>query len=125
VRQFLDAQLTACEMYNTFGPLIENYHAFICPTLASTHIKADHNPTTPLIINDQIVHGALSWCMTPAFNMLSRCPVLSIPSGLAHNGIPTSIQIVSKTYDDETVFKIGYAIEKINRWYDAEHRPTF
>jgi amidase len=123
-RMFLDAQVTACEMYNTFGPLMENYQAFICPTLATTHIKADHSPTTPAIINNQPTQGPLSWCMTPAFNMLSRCPVLSIPSGLAHNGIPTSIQIVGKTYDDETVFRVAYALEKLNPWYDAKHRPN-
>ena len=36
--------------------------------------------------------------MTYPFNMLSRCPVLSVPSGHAENGVPTGIQIVGKTY---------------------------
>lgn len=123
-RDFLDAQITAGHMYNTFGPMMENYHVFICPTLATTHVKADHNAIDPITIAGREVDGALGWCMTPPFNMLSRCPVLSMPSGLARNQIPTAIQIVGKTYDDETVFRVAYMLEKANPWYvDTHTRP--
>ena len=36
------------------------------------------------------------WVMTTPFNTMSRCPVLSVPSGRAANGVPTGIQIVAR-----------------------------
>ena len=45
------------------------------------------------------------WCMTNPFNMLSRCSVISVPSGFDSNGLPTGIQIVGRTYDDVSVIR--------------------
>jgi Asp-tRNA(Asn)/Glu-tRNA(Gln) amidotransferase A subunit family amidase len=63
--------------------------------------------------------------MTSPFNAMSRCPVLAVPSGFAENGVPTGIQIVGRTYDDETVFRVGAALEQVQPWFDApERRPV-
>lgn len=63
---------------------------------------------------------------TIPFNILSRCPVLSVPTGLASNGVPTGVQIVGRTYDDVSVFRAGVALEKeIKLFTSAETRPTF
>ena len=50
--------------------------------------------------------------MTYPFNMLSRCPVMSLPSGFASNGVPTGIQIVGRTFDDVSVFRTAAAYER-------------
>lgn len=64
--------------------------------------------------------------MTIAFNILSRCPVLAVPSGWASNGVPTGVQIVGRTYDDTTVFRIGAALEQSRPWGYHEGRvPRF
>lgn len=47
------------------------------------------------------------------FNILSNCPVLTIPTGFARNGIPTGTQIVTRPYDDHTAFAIGLALEEV------------
>jgi amidase len=65
------------------------------------------------------------WVMTILFNMFNRCPVLAVPSGLASNGVPTGIQIVGRTFDDVTVFRVGMALEKERGWFETEElRPT-
>ena len=62
--------------------------------------------------------------LTPVFNILSRCPVLAVPSGFAENGVPTGVQIVGRTYDDETTFRLGAALEQVRPWMDTpERRP--
>ena len=68
---------------------------------------------------------ALAWCMTYPFNMLSRCPVLSVPSGFANNGVPTGIQIVGRAYEDASVFRAATAFERTVPWaYDRpKNRP--
>ena len=60
--------------------------------------------------------------LTLPFNVMSRCPVLAVPSGLADNGVPTGVQIVGRTYDDETVFRVGAALERERPW--ADRRPA-
>ena len=60
--------------------------------------------------------------LTPVFNVMSRCPVLNVPSGFADNGVPTGVQIAGRTYDDETVFRVGAALERERPWLDADER---
>jgi amidase len=63
--------------------------------------------------------------LTPVFNIMSRCPVLNVPSGFADNGVPTGLQIAARTYEDATVFRLGAALERERPWLDVEERrPT-
>jgi Asp-tRNA(Asn)/Glu-tRNA(Gln) amidotransferase A subunit family amidase len=54
--------------------------------------------------------------MTTPFNVLSPCPVLAVPSGFTSNGVPSGVQVVGRTYDDEGVFRVGAAIERVRPW---------
>jgi amidase len=124
-RDFLASLYTAGEMYSTFGPLMENFDVFVCPTLALPAVGAEHDPANGLTINGKPVDPRYGWIMTYPFNMLSRCPVLSVPSGHAANGVPTGIQIVGKTYSDADVFRAGLAFETaVGGWFTRpEARP--
>ena len=51
--------------------------------------------------------------------MLGRCPVLSVPSGRARNGVPTGIQIVARGYDDARVFRAAAAYERERGGFDG------
>ena len=55
--------------------------------------------------------------MTICFNIMSRCPVMSMPSGLAANDVPTGLSIVGRTYDDVSVFRAAAAFERARPWY--------
>jgi len=37
-------------------------------------------------------------------------------SGFSREGVPTGVQIVGRTYDDATVFRVGVAIETLRPW---------
>lgn len=59
------------------------------------------------------------------FNIASRCPVLSVPSGRSREGVPTGLSIVGRTFDDITAFRIAAAHEERMPWLDApERRPA-
>ena len=45
--------------------------------------------------------------------MANRCPVLSVPSGVADDGVPTGVQVVGHPFDEATVFRIGAAVEAL------------
>ncbi|WP_201782087.1 amidase family protein [Pseudomonas sp. RIT-PI-q] len=116
----LEAEISKC-----INDVLESYDAIICPTVVSRGFAAG---------DDYIDHGIevggesleFYWdsAMTIPFNIMSRCPVLNVPSGFARNGIPTGMQIVGRTSDDATPFKIGAAYEKLKPWFDiANRRP--
>ncbi len=109
----------ANRMYATLGPLLERYNLFICPTTALPAVKADFDQSKDQVkINRKVVNPMLGWVMTTPFNTLSRCPVLSVPSGHARNGVPTGIQLVGRTYCDADVFQAGMAFETaVGGWY--------
>ena len=109
---FLQTLEVANEMYATVGPLLEKYHVLVCPTNALPAVPADFDHSTDVLsINGKQVNPALGWVMTTPFNSLSRCPVLTMPTGRASNGVPTSIQIIGRTYTDKDVFQAGMAYE--------------
>jgi len=110
-------------IYAPLGTLLDTYDALICPTFAVPALPAEWD------------HGDLAegrsdgtWMdvmMTLPFNIASRCPVLSVPSGRARNGVPTGLSVVGKTYDDVTAFRVAAAHEERYAWYtDPAHRPA-
>ena len=126
-REFLGSLDVAYQMYTTLGPILDKYNILICPTTAIPAVPAEFDPTKDnLEINGKDVNKMLGWCMTTPFNTMSRCPVLTVPSGKASNGVPTGIQIVGKTYCDEDVFQAALAYETaLGGWFNLKNkRPT-
>ena len=99
-------------MYQSLGAVLERVDVLICPTLAIGCAPADHDPTAPgFTVDGQEVDGEFGWVLTHPFNMLSNCPVISLPSGRDRHGVPTGIQIVGPTFDDLTVFNAARLYE--------------
>ena len=89
--------------------------ALICPTVFATDIAADLDLASvrEVPIGDTRVDSYLGWVATPPFNLLSRYPALAAPTGLAANGIPTSLQIVGPAFDDAIVFRIAHHFARV------------
>ena len=52
--------------------------------------------------------------MTAPFNLFGQCPALSVPIGLARDGLPIGLQIVGRRFDDLGVLRIGTLIERLS-----------
>lgn len=52
---------------------------------------------------------------TRMVNFLDLC-ALSLPNGFTVNGLPTSLHIVCKGYDEATALRIGWAYEQATEW---------
>ena len=100
------------EMYRSLGALLEQFDALICPTMGTTGFRAgDDFVDTECVVNGVTLPNYVFAALTPPFNIASRCPVLAVPSGVADNGVPTGVQIVGRTYDDPTTFRLALAYE--------------
>lgn len=124
-QQFVASLETAGQAYLKLGPLLERYDCLICPTNALPAVPAGFDPSRDTVtIGGKEVRPELGWVMTTPFNMMSRCPVISIPSGFAANGVPTGLQIVAPTYRDEIAMQAAMAFESACAgWYKEGERP--
>lgn len=104
-------------LYRPFAELMLDYDVLLCPTVAGTGFAADEPATDSTMVFSQL--------MTLPFNVIGRVPVLAVPSGIAPNGVPTGVQLVGRTYDDATVFRVGAALEQeLALWTDPAWWPT-
>lgn len=111
-RMFHDLMKTIGKAWLKFGPVLERYDAFICPTVASTAIPAAGPDTEPCVVINGQGYYPHDVVMTFYFDAFGRCPTLAVPSGFAANGVPTGIQVVARTYADAAVFKVAQALEQ-------------
>jgi Asp-tRNA(Asn)/Glu-tRNA(Gln) amidotransferase A subunit family amidase len=105
------------------GELLERYDVLISPTVHTRGLVAGEG-----YVGRGIEVGGVDLPFyfdsipTPVFNIMSRCPVLAVPSGFGNNGVPTGIQIAARTYDDVTAFRVGAALERLRPWLDRPER---
>ncbi len=101
--------LTRTEQWDAIAPIFAKYEALLCPTMA---LPAPAVGTGDDAFGDDDEEGHFQhYEMTFPFNMISPCPALSIASGFTAAGLPTSLQIAGRRYDDATVLRIGAALE--------------
>ncbi len=113
------------ELWMPLGELYETYEALICPTWAVVGIPAGDSLIGQLFPDGGPNDRQFACYMTTPFNAFSACPVLAVPSGIApSNGVPTGIQIVARTYDDVTAFRIGAALERVRPWTGLAPSPA-
>jgi aspartyl-tRNA(Asn)/glutamyl-tRNA(Gln) amidotransferase subunit A len=112
-------------IYAPLGELLERFGALVCPTFSIPAFDAEYDSGDPVEVNGRMHDDWLEVLMTVPFNIASRCPVLSVPSGVARSGVPTGLSVVGRTYDDVTAFRVAAAHEARFPWLDApERRPT-
>ncbi|WP_339853568.1 amidase [uncultured Nisaea sp.] len=94
-----------CEEVNT--GLFSRYDILLAPSSLSP---------APLIDAPQ-KSFPVSWPMqTLPFNVTGN-PAMSIPVGFSKSGLPLSMQIVGKYFDEATVFRAGQAYEQATEWH--------
>lgn len=122
--RMFDAARAEHEVQRGIARAMAGFDALLCPTAATTGLTAGDSLLNGVEIDGRVVSSAETMLTIP-FNIANRCPVLAVPSGHASNGVPTGVQIVGHPYADETVFRIGSALETLRPWaFTAEHRPA-
>jgi len=120
---YLEGLQIEARMYRSLGAILGKYRVMLCPTLPlPATVAGESYVNRQLRINGKPQGGIERWLMTICFNIASRCPVMSMPSGLAANGVPTGLSIVGRTYDDVSVFRAAAAFEKQYPWYASKAR---
>jgi aspartyl-tRNA(Asn)/glutamyl-tRNA(Gln) amidotransferase subunit A len=107
-RAYLTALDQRQSLKRNFAEAFAGFDALLTPTTATTAV--------PLQSVDQSTSPAH---FTRLANLLDLC-ALAVPNGLAQ-GLPTSLQIIGRGYDEKTVLRIGWAYQSATDWH--ERRP--
>ena len=113
-------------IYSELSTVLERFDILICPTAAVPALEAgrEYLDAGPIVNGVQLDH-VYDILMTLPFNICSRCPALSVPSGFATNGVPTGLQIVGRTFEDASVFRAAAAYERVRPWLESSQvRPN-
>lgn len=97
----LQAMRLRRELAHAVNVQLKTYHALVtasalAPAPAFADIDPKDTPTWPM--------------QTMPFNVTGN-PAMSIPTGFSTSGLPLSMQIVGRAFDDATVLRIGAAFE--------------
>ena len=112
-------------IYAPLGALLDDFDALVCPTMAIPALPAEYDVGDDVAVNGRPNSNWMDVMMTLPFNIAGRCPVLSVPSGVSRDGVPTGLSVVGKTYDDITAFRVAAAHEERFPWFDhTERRPA-
>ena len=74
---------------------------------------ADREPRPPLAgttTSATVAHGVTAALDLPAD--LAGVPAASVPCGLDANGLPLGLQVITRSFDEETMFAVSAALER-------------
>ena len=78
----MEGEAIEAELYRPVGALLERYDALIIPTSCQSSLRAGDDYLDGLTVAGVKLDQHLENFFTPVFNIMSRCPVLAVPSGV-------------------------------------------
>ena len=101
---YLKAQKVRQLIYQDFVSAFEKVDAVLTPT----------TPSSAFPIGDKI-NDPVSMYLNDVFTVpasLAGLPGISVPAGLSSEGLPLGLQVLTKRWDEETVFRVAGVIEE-------------
>jgi len=101
---YLRAQKVRALILRDFEDAFGKVDALLTPTAPSAAFAQGENMDDPIkmYLNDVFT--------VPA--NLAGVPAMSVPAGLDANGLPLGLQVITRNFDEETMFAVGAAIER-------------
>ena len=105
-REYLEALAARAELKQQYAAAFAQVDALLTPTTRVTAV--------PLDVVDQNETPAH---FTRFANLLDLC-ALAVPNGVDGAGLPTSLQIICRGYDEATALRIGWAYQAATDWHE-------
>jgi aspartyl-tRNA(Asn)/glutamyl-tRNA(Gln) amidotransferase subunit A len=110
---YIKAQRIRAWVFEETQKLFRKFDAIVTPTLPMVAPEVKALPTD-LTERRRKISSPMSRYVSP-FN-LTGLPAISIPCGFT-NGLPVGAQLISKAFDEITLFRIGYAYQQATDWH--------
>ncbi len=104
---YLKAQKVRTLIYQEFMKAFENVDVILTPTTPDVAFKIGEKTKNPIDMY-------LSDIFTVSVNM-AGLPGISVPAGFKNN-LPVGLQLIGKPFDEGTLIKVAYQLQKINKF---------
>ncbi len=105
----VDALRARQELAAAVNGALQRYDALLTASSLMTAPRFDAMPDTL---------SSTAPMQTIPFNVTGH-PAMSVPVGLAANGLPLSVQVVGRPFDEAVVLRVGRAVEKLSGWEEV------
>ncbi len=103
---YLKAQKVRRLIKNDFDEAFKKCDVILTPT----------SPIEPFAIGDKkMLENPINMYLNDVFTVsvnLAGLPALSLPIGLSKKGLPLGMQLIGRSFDEETIFKTAYQLER-------------
>jgi aspartyl-tRNA(Asn)/glutamyl-tRNA(Gln) amidotransferase subunit A len=110
---YLKGQKVRTLIADEFSSAFDKVDAILTPTAPSAAFAQGEKSADPIAmyLNDVLT--------VPA--SLAGLPAISVPAGLSGDGLPLGLQIITRAFDEETLFRVAETVEQ-SAGFDA--RPS-
>jgi aspartyl-tRNA(Asn)/glutamyl-tRNA(Gln) amidotransferase subunit A len=105
LREYLSALQERKEQKKAFEVAMAEFDALLTPTTETSAVPLDAVDQNKAVAR-----------FTRAANLLDLC-ALALPDGFTEEGLPTSLQIMCRGYDEATLLRIGWAYQAATDWH--------
>ena len=101
---YLKAQQVRTRIAADFAAAFEQVDAILAPTAPSAAFRFGEKMDDPV-----------QMYLTDVFTVpasLAGLPAISVPGGIGESGLPLGLQVIGRSFDEETVLAVGRAIEE-------------
>jgi aspartyl-tRNA(Asn)/glutamyl-tRNA(Gln) amidotransferase subunit A len=105
-RDYLNALAERDRLKQAYAAATRDLDAVLTPTMMT--------PAMPIASIDQTGSPAM---LTRWVNLLELC-ALAVPCGFSAGGLPLSLQIVCRGYDEAMALRIGWAYQNATDWHE-------
>ena len=104
-REYIEAQRERAAITREFDEALAGFDALLTPaTRTAAPVVADIDQSTTAAI------------FTRPINLIDYC-ALALPNGMTAGGLPISLQIACRGYEEATALRIGRALQKATDWH--------
>ena len=104
-REYIESQRERAAVKREFDAALAGVDALLTPTTCTV---------APVVAD--IDQGTTAAHFTRPINLVDCC-ALALPNGMTADGLPTSLQIVCRGYDESTALRIGQAFQRATDWH--------
>ena len=114
---YVAAELTVDRLRDALAAYFAEHDALLCPVAP---LPAHEHGADELTVDGVAVPNRHTVRCTVPFN-LTGAPALSVPFGRSDDGLPIGVQIVGRHFDEDTVLRLGLALERCRP--EQQYRP--
>lgn len=107
--EYKQVEFTRTRMWDQIRPILQDNDVLLCPTMATGPVEASiADRRSPSQTEGGRFHSP---DMTAIWNMISPCPVMTVPCGLDGDGLPIGAQLIGQRWRSDKLLAIAAALE--------------